>query len=257
MNQQNNSFCFCTLAFGSKYRLMAKELASDLEKYSPGTFLVIGTDKSSDFNNNKNIIAFKLHQQGILHCYNDRRFVIEKALASFQTVIHIDSDTKILGKIPERLEYSPGISGCYENLLKHISKYRQQDRGILEHVSLKLNINIENANWIGESLYIITKDGGKEQEFLQIWGLLASYLELKGMHSGDGNLMGLAAAKVGWIVNNSENWHLLKQLTCHLDASQQKEKRSFGDNLNRRIGYHYRLNKTRLLALRNFNFYYR
>lgn len=257
MNQQNNNFCFCTLALGSKYRLMAKELASDLEKYSPETFLVIGTDKPSDFNKNKNIIAFKLHQQGILHCYNDKRFVIKKSLITFRTAIYIDADTRIIETIPNNIIFPSGIIGCSRNILEHISKYRPQDINKIKNIGVKLNIPLEKASWIGESLFMVTKDEGKEQEFLKIWDKMAIYLELRGMYSGEGNLMGLAAAKIGWEVTKSNIWEPFKQKTKHLDASSQRNKKSFWKNLKCKINYYYRLNKVRILALKNFNFYYR
>ncbi|NES87152.1 MAG: hypothetical protein F6K10_40810 [Moorea sp. SIO2B7] len=256
MNKQEKDFCFCTLALGSSYRKMAKELASDLEKYSPGTFIYIYTDQPEEFREQKNILAFKHYQKGIQRCSNDRRLVIEKVLSKFPIAIHIDADTKLLGNIPDNLEYSPGITGCYENLIKHVSKYRPQSMGIIKNVASKLNIPLENANWIGESLYIVARDGGREKEFLKMWGLIASYLELKGMHGGDGNVMGLAAAKVGWKIERSDSWETVNKLREHLDASHQIKRTSW-DNLKRRLGYHYRLNKARFTALKDFDFYYR
>lgn len=44
MVQQENKFCFCTLALGKKYRALALLLAKDIEKYSPHTSFVILTD---------------------------------------------------------------------------------------------------------------------------------------------------------------------------------------------------------------------
>jgi hypothetical protein len=44
MSQEQKSFCFCTLALGKKYRLLAQQLAKDLEENSPGTSIVIYTD---------------------------------------------------------------------------------------------------------------------------------------------------------------------------------------------------------------------
>jgi hypothetical protein len=68
--------------------------------------------------------------------------------------------------------------------------------------------------------------------------------------------MGLAAAKAGWQAR-SEEWQKLKGAVTHQDASDIPYKRSFLDKQVRRIRYHWRLNKARLLALKDFNFYYR
>lgn len=257
MNYQEKDFCFCTLALGYRYRLMAKQLAEDLDKYSPGTFLIIYTDQPNDFKDSKNIIAFKHHQKGILHCYNDKRLVLEQALLKFNIAIYIDSDTTIVENIPNNIQCSTGIAGLSKNMITHVSRYRPKDVDKIINIANKIGVLPQDVNWIGESLFMISRDGNKGKEFLEMWGLVASYLELKGMHSGEGTAMGLAAAKVGWQVETNDSWESLKRSTQHLDASQQRSKGSFGHSLKRRLGYHYRLNKARLIALKNFDFYYR
>ncbi len=255
MEQQKENFCFCTLALGTKYRELAKNIAIDLEKYAPGIYFVVGTDHPQDFQQQKNIISVKLYQQGILHCYNDKRIILEKSLLQFTSAIYIDADTKIVGYIPTKINFPPGIVGCYRNILTHVSKYRPQDLDKLRTVANKLNITFESANWIGEALFIVTKDDGKEQEFFATWKKIALYLQLRGMHAGEGNTMGLAAAKVGWQVSKNE-WAKLKDLVQHLEASRNSRKSTLWQQLTKKIGYHYRLNKNRLLALKDFNFYY-
>lgn len=255
MNTSDN-FCFCTLAFGAKYHLMAKELAHNLQQYSPETKLIVGTEKPHDFKSEENIIAFKLTQQGVLHCYNDKRFVLEKALAQFRTAIYIDADTKITKTIPNNIVFPSGMIGCHKNMLQHISKYRPQDLEKLTTMAAKLKINFEQAQWIGESLFIVTRDEGKEKDFLKTWSKLATYSELRGMYSGEGSIMGLAAAKVGWQISRDEVWDILKEMTQHFDASRQRSQQPFWYYLQSKAAYHYRLNKMRILALKDFNFNY-
>ncbi|NEQ72301.1 MAG: hypothetical protein F6K23_03935 [Okeania sp. SIO2C9] len=263
MSNSTKDFCFCTLVLGQRYREIAKELIRDLEKYSPGTSLVICTDEPDDFSKYQNVIAFKHQQQGILFCFNDRRFVFQAALSLFRVAIHIDADTKIVDTIPEDIKWNPGITGGRGNLMQHFNKYHSHRFADLKKVADKLHISEEsfnNASWIGESLYAIVRDEGREIEFLETWGKIATYMELKGFHVGDGNLMGLAAAKVGWNVNStvdSEAWQKLDRVRKHWDASHSRPKTKFWDKLGKRIGYHYRLNKTRIMALKDFEFYYR
>ncbi|MCL1466743.1 hypothetical protein [Argonema galeatum] len=256
MNESEKYFCFCTLALGSKYRNLAKELAADLEKYSRLTKVVIYTDNPEDFREVKNVLAFKHRQKGILHCYHDKRFVLQKALSMFRAAIYIDADTRILADVPD-IEWEPGITGRYENLSEHISKFRPQSMDLMKSVADKLDISWEKANFIGESLYIIARDEGREEYFFTEWDRIGNYLELKGMYGGEGNAMGLAAAKVGWTVKKNEGWEHLNKIRKHLDASYGKGQITFWENWRRRLGYHYRLNKARLAALKNFNFYYR
>lgn len=259
MIQEQKDFCFCTLALGQRYRDITKELAKQLETYSPGTSLVIYTEKPNDFSSYKNVMAFEHHQQGILHCYNDKRFLCQKAISLFEVAIYIDADTRILESLPKDIEWKPGLTGRQKNLVEHVKKYRPHSLPILKKLADKLNISDESfnsSNWIGESLFILVRDRGKEIEFLETWGKISKYAELKGMHAGEGSLMGLAAAKVGWVIHG-EAWQKLSGITQHWDASRSKPKPTFWENLQKRMGYHYRLNKTRIMALRDFDFYYR
>lgn len=259
MTQKQKNFCFCTLALGQRYRDITKELVKDLETNAPGISLVIYTEKPNDFSSHKNVIAFKHHQQGILHCYNDKRVLCQKAISLFPVAIYIDADTRILESLPEDIEWKPGITGRHKNLVEHVSKYRASSLPILQKLADKLNIYDESFNssgWIGEALFIIVRDNGKEIEFLETWGKISKYAELRGMHAGEGSLMGLAATKVGWVIN-SEAWQKISRVTQHWDASRSKPKATYWDRLQKRIGYHYRLNKSRIMALRDFEFYYK
>ena len=255
--QFTQDFCFCTLAIGSKYRKMVLDLSIDLKTYAPNTAIVVGTDEPKDFNKTNNIISFKLIQRGIFTCYNDKRFVLQKALSQFEQAIYIDADTRVIKSIPQIVKCNSTLVGCNKNVIEHMSRYRPKDIQYMQHLAHKLDINLDGVKWIGESLFIVSKDNGKEQEFIDIWGKLARYLELRGMHSGEGNIMGLAAAKVGWKVQNTDAWKQLKQTTQHLDASHQTSHKTVIAHWQRRLKYHYRLNKARLLTLKDFDFYYR
>ena len=256
MTAKEKDFCFCTLALGKKYRDLAKNLAVDLKKYAPGIFFVVGTDRVQDFTNYDNAIAFRLYQEGILHCYNDKRTVIKECLKQFEKAIYIDADTKITEPVPLSIDCPTGIVGCHKQMLPHIKQYRSKDVPYIMEIADKLDIDIDRVKWVGEALFMVKKDGGKEQEFLDTWEKIARYLELKGINSGEGNIMGLAAAKVGWDIDRTDSWKTLKHLVNHLDASTQKTPKSLWNKLEKRLGYHYRLNKNRLIALQDYSFYY-
>ena len=249
--------CFCTFALGKPYQVMAKKLADDFVTFGRDITLLVGTDNPRTFDTYSNIWAYKHEQVSALHCYNDRRFLLEKAFTKFSTAITIDADTKLTGPLPTSFSFQPGIDAGSENLIEHMTKYRPEDLHIIEKAAIKLNVPITKALWIVESLLIVTADEGKEKEFIRVWGNLASFVEINGMHSGDGNLMGLAALKAQIGVQCSDNWRKIDQIRQHLDASGERKEKTAWQKLQRRFQYHYRLNKTRLLALRNFDFYYR
>lgn len=253
----NNNYCFCTLALGERYRAMAKELAKDIERHAPGVKFVVLTDKPRDFSGNSNVLAFKHSQKNAWHCGNDKRFAVLKALAFFKTAIFIDADSRIVAEVPRDISWRSGISGAHESLIKHLTKYNPERLGIVNRLAAKLNISIDEIEWIGESLYIVTADSeGGELVFLDEFGRIGNYLELKGIHQQEGIQMGLAAAKAGWQVR-SEEWAKLKAVITHQDASDIPYKQSFLQKQLRRFRYHYRLNKARIAALRDFGFYYR
>lgn len=250
------SFCFCTLALGHKYRVLTQELAADLEKFADGISLIVYTDDPKDFHKHKNVIAVKHYQQGILHCYNDKRFVMEMGLSKFSAAIYIDADTRIKSPIASDLTFKPGITaGHSENLMTHATKYNPERIPHFQNIASKLNLKIETVDYIGESLFILTCDEGKEIEFLKRWGKIAKYFELHGIHSGEGNAMGLAAAEIGWTVH-TDNWQQIKDVTEHLDASHWSNKITKITKLKKRLAYHYRLNKSRIMALQNHQFFY-
>ncbi len=256
MITQQKEFCFCTLALGKTYRLFTQQLAKDLEKNSPGTFLVIYTDEPKDFTSHANVLAFKHRQQGILLCYHDKRLVMAEALVKFTAAIFIDADTRILSPLPEDLKWQPGITvGHRENLVEHVSKYTPERLPPLKNVASKLNLSLETTTYVGESLFVIARDEGREIEFFKYWGKIGRYLELKGIHSGEGNVIGLAAAKVGWTIRK-DGWQSLKNVTKHLDASYARTQQSFWDKWKMKFGYHYRLNLAKISALQDFKFFY-
>ncbi|MGH1396062.1 MAG: hypothetical protein ACRAVC_18840 [Trichormus sp.] len=268
MISQKKDFCFCTLALGNKYRSLAKELANGLKTYFPKTTLLVYTDAPQDFREQDNILAFKHHQKGIRYCYNDKRFVIGEALSRYNSAIFVDADTKIVASIPEDIEWLPGItSGNFLHIFEHSRNKRVSKRlEIIRKLGVKLGIPLENTNYVHEDLFIITRDGGKEQEFIKQWGIIANYFELNHIHTGEGNCIGLAATKVGWTVQ-SHNLEPLKKAVKHTFASRQPDSKTFWDKLKdpkavsykikNQIGYYYRLNLARLQTLTNFDFYYR
>jgi len=251
-----NDYTFCTLALGQRYCLLAKKMSENLSQYSPGHKLVVLTDDPKVFSNCNNVIPMFFRQRSVLHCYHDKRFAIEHALQLSDTAIMIDVDAGFEDEIAN-LTFQPGIECSSENLIKHVTKWTPERLGTLYKVAKKIGVDIESADWIGEAVFVVTKDGGKEQEFLKFWGQIGRYLELNKIHAGSGNAIGLAAAKVGWIPRKSDAYLHLNSLWNHFDASQQRRAPSLRQRLRRKAAFHYRLNLERFKALQDFEFYYR
>ncbi|MEM6453396.1 MAG: hypothetical protein AAF703_24165 [Cyanobacteria bacterium P01_D01_bin.105] len=258
--------CFSVLALKPKYRSLAKNLASDLARLSPDIPIVVGTDAPEAFRQHDNVQAFKLNKTGVLHCYNDKRFVIAKALQTFTTVVQIDADTRLNEPIPSNIDPVAGIGGSYlANMVAHSEKYNRKRLGHLKKLAHKLELTPDSVTFVGEALFAVTVKGDQMQKFFYEWDRIARYLEINGVHAGEGNAIGLAAAKSGLTITAPTWISNIKKSSEHLDASRITAPKSATpklyspklEKLQRSLSFHYRLNRSRLIAVRHFNFYYR
>ncbi|MEH2063196.1 MAG: hypothetical protein V7K50_13190 [Nostoc sp.] len=294
MSQEEKEFCFCTLALGKRYRSHALLLAQDIEKHSPGTKLVILTDKPQEFSKFSHILAFS-HQQQSIGCYHDKRFVIAQALLLFNTCIFVDVDIRILDKVASNLKYLPGVTArSCTSIVKHNQAYigsvndlhkpkRIRDLEIVNKLAQKLDLNLEDNSiqFVMEMLFVVTRQDEREIEFLKHWKTIALYCELNGFYGAEGYAIGLAAAKAGlpvrWDAMDGivyfKDWverQKIKKGQANPDETliyfQQHEAIEYRKNsifqklvrkLDKFIGYYYRSLCLRLTALSNFNFYYR
>ncbi|MEH1783154.1 hypothetical protein [Nostoc sp.] len=216
MIQSEKNFCFCTLALGKKYIALACLLAKDIEIHSPNTYLIVLTDDPEEFSRYSQVLAFKHQQQGV-KCYHDKRFAIAKSLSLFNSCIFIDSDMRILASVPEDMQWllTPGISAraCMD-MPKKFAKVLAgtansklvREFAVVQDATKMLNLEAswKDINFVHEYLFSVTKDSGKEIEFLNQWEVLANYFELNGIYEGEGNAIGLAAYKAGLTVRWSE-----------------------------------------------------
>lgn len=280
MNHNQQKVCFGTLALGKNYCSLARELAKDLAKYSPTTPLVVLTDRPQDFNTYKNVLAYK-HQQQSIGCYHDKRFVIAKGLSEFDVCIFIDADMRILEPVTQSLEWQPGITShtVWTNIYKH--NKNQFEIRLLEQMTNKLKLDLSEISFVHECLFVVTKDSGKELEFLKIWDKIAPYFELNGFYRGEGHSIGIAAAKSGLEIHKNS----MKEITFFKDKIVLQKIKTQEEDLEKTKVY-FELQKTleypqknlakkiidksgkiirhiwlsfqlKITTLKDFNFYYR
>ncbi|MDJ0732745.1 MAG: hypothetical protein QNJ47_01450 [Nostocaceae cyanobacterium] len=293
MIQVETKFCFCSLALGKKYRSLALLLARDIAKYSPNTYFVILTDKPTDFTQQENVLAFKHRQKGV-KCYHDKRFVIAKALSLYNSCIFMDADMRILAPVPQNIKWiqEPGITarGCEIMTKKHAkaitgnAKERlRREFKVTQNAADKLNLEIENPNikFVYEYLFAVTKDSGREIEFLKQWDKIAPYFELNGVYDAEGNAIGLAAAKaslpVRWsemegisffkdrteLIRIKKGQSKMHEMSIYFEEQRMIEhaKGSILEKvilkISKNIRYLYSVLHLKVFALSNFDFYYR
>ncbi|NJL39063.1 MAG: hypothetical protein HC899_21665 [Leptolyngbyaceae cyanobacterium SM1_4_3] len=194
MKSETKNFCFGTLALGQKYRSLALDLTSDIQQYSPNTIFLVLTDQPSDFDHYAHVLAIKHRQQGV-YPYHDKRFVISEAIARFETCIFIDADMRILGQVPDDMDWNTGITArTGSSIIKHKGK-KKRDFELISKAADKLELHLEGVKFVHEFLFTVKRSAGREIEFLEHWDAIAAFFELNGFYAGEGNAIGLAAAK--------------------------------------------------------------
>lgn len=196
MNSQSDpDFCFCTLAIGKRYRQHALMLAEDLHQHSPKTLLVVLTDQPKAFQLS-NTKAFK-HSLQSVGGYHDKRFAIEKALQFSRSCVFLDADVRILGTVPEQMNFPPGLTVRISSDITEPTR-PQPLLNATQQASKRLCVSLEGVRCFHEAMFAVTCQNGAEQEFLKLWGELADEFELRGWYRNEGCVAAIAAAKAGF-----------------------------------------------------------
>ena len=127
-------------------------------------------------------------------------------------------------------------------------------------------------------MFTVKKQGGAEINFLNLWQTISYFFEVQGFHAGEGNAMGLAAAKTGLMIrfdsedkfpffkDNIEKVRIkhgqsnIKDKNIYFDTHKKIEypKRPFWkkaiDKLTKKAVFLYRFLKVRYLANKDIEF---
>ena len=293
MNLEQKDFCICTYVAGKTYRALAKNLIADLAKYAPEIPFIIYTDKPQEFQNYSNVLVFGHKRQGVLY-YHERRFAIQKALSMFESCMYIDSDVRICAPIPQR-KWLPGITArSCSKMTKHFQEMMNKNNPppakavkrfeVFKKMSSKFDVdmNTENVTWINEFLFVVTKDSGREEEFLKNWEKISLYAEINGLHKHPAYAMGLAATKANFEVRHdvmegvdffddriekiriAKGQANSKDKLQYFEAQKKIESQGFSifkriiKKVNSSIEYFYHSMRIKVTAiLSDYNFYYR
>jgi hypothetical protein len=130
---------------------------------------------------------------------------LEEALKEFETAIFVDADTRFRTR-PRLPQFRPGIvitKVLQTSIADHLTRWGTERRPVFEQLAVHLGGDVETlktAQWCSEALFAVTKDGN-EDKFLEAWHRAAEFLHSKGMYSGEGGAIGLAADCAGWTVD--------------------------------------------------------
>lgn len=209
--------CFCTLAIHLPYRRRAQLLISD----APAMHWIVLTDEPNDFvdlpvraiqhvPDGPMAIDFQAKLRGTgggrgAAAYHDKRFALKAALEQFDTAIFIDADSRF-NSLPRLPRFQPGIAvdrALDTSIADHLSRWGQARKPAFEQLAVELTgdaSTINSARWCSEALFAVTKDGN-ESKFFDAWERGARFLHDCEIFSGEGGVIGLAAAYAGWTVD--------------------------------------------------------
>lgn len=229
---------FCTLAIHAPYRRRARLLCAD----APTVPWLVLTDEPEDFTG--------LAVQAIRHtptgpmavdyltrlprtgdgrgaaAYHDKRFALIAALQKSDTAIYVDADSRIarlprLGTFPSGLAVVPVVRKSVAEHLQTCGSWRMAAFvQLARHLTGNADI-LHSARWCHETLVAVTKDG-HESRFFAAWELGADFLQAAGVYSGEGGVIGLAAAYAGWTVD----YQALKRIAASIQHEGGGPKRT-------------------------------
>jgi len=209
--------CFCTLAIHPPYRRRARLLCAD----APQVPWFVLTDEPEDFADLP-VRAIRHAPTGPMAvdylaqlsktgegrgaaAYHDKRFALLAALEEFDTAIYFDADSRIvklptLSGLATRLAVLPVVR---KSVAEHLATCGSWRLPVFEGLARKFTGDVEilrRARWCHETLIAVTR-GDSTSEFFDAWSKGAEFLQTRGVYSGEGGVIGLAAAHVGWKVD--------------------------------------------------------
>lgn len=204
------------MAIHAPYRMRARQLC---QASLPAPWVVL-TDRPEDFadlpvrtiaHQPTGPMALDFVRQGIATgdgrgapAYHDRRFLLQAALERFDTAIQLDADIQVSG-LPPIPRYPPGLvvlPVARHSVAVHLETSGAWRRPAFIDLARDLtgdDFILSRARWCHEGCYAVTRDG-REAAFFEAWDRGARFMQARGMFSGEGGVMGLAAAVAGWPV---------------------------------------------------------
>ncbi len=209
--------CFCTLAIHRPYRERARRLVSGASALP----WVVLTDEPDDFADLP-VRAIRHAPTGPMAvdylarlpptgqgrgaaAYHDKRFAILGALQGFDTALYVDADTRIrnlppLGVFPAGISVLPVVVKTIAEHLQSAGAWRKPHfEELARHLTGDTAI-LSVARWCHETFVAVTRDG-RESQFFEAWSRAADFMQSRGVYSGEGGVIGLAAAIAGWTVD--------------------------------------------------------
>ena len=208
---------FCTLAIHEPYRRRAIRLCRDAPELrwvvltdEPDDFATLGIDARKHLPTGPMAVDYLTSMAPTgegrgAAAYHDKRFAIQAALENSDTAIYVDADSRIVDlRVPDF--FPPGL--CVlpvvrKSVAEHLETCGPWRLPYFKDLATQLSGGPEilgTAKWCHEALIVVTRDG-RESKFFDSWSIAAELVQSRGLFSGEGGVIGLAAACAGWSVD--------------------------------------------------------
>lgn len=215
--EHHMSVGFCTLAIHPPYRRRARALCSD----APGASWIVLTDEPDEFADLP-VRAIRHAPTGPMAvdylrtlpptgnsrgaaAYHDKRFALEAVLRDHDTAIFLDADSRF-DAIPPKPQCPPGLAvaplvrNSIAGHLESCGAWRYPSFVALAQHLTGGEAVLTQARWCHETCIAVTKDG-RERRFFEVWQQAAAFMQARAVFSGEGGVIGLAAACAGLTVD--------------------------------------------------------
>ena len=251
---------FCTLAIHRPYRDRAKRLILDQPDFS----WTVLTDDPEDFSE---LPAKPVHHSptgpmatdylsgrvaidgdGTANAqpkkfraaaaYHDKRFALIAARKRHRTAVFLDADARLQGAVrAEEFNFRPGL-GTTPVVQQSIHQHLQECgswrlphlEALADHLSLAEGA-LDRAFFCKETILSFTEHPAEEQ-FFALWGKAADFMQKRGIFTGEGGVIGLAAIASGVDVD----FESLAKLACLVEHEGGGAKVACPSKLNVRPG---------------------
>ena len=209
--------CFCTLAIHAPYRRRARRLCAETPQLSwrvltdePDAFAGLPVRAVRHAPTGPMAVDYleRIPPTGGGNgaaAYHDKRFALLSGLEDFDTAIFVDADSRI-GALPPLGVFPPGLAVLpvvRKSVAEHLETCGPWRMPVFVELARHLTGDtaiLQSARWCHETCIAVTKDG-RESDFFAAWGRAAEFLQARGVYSGEGGVLGLAAACAGWTVD--------------------------------------------------------
>lgn len=219
-----STFAFCTITYGDKYLQLGDTIINQLTS-TGHTFYVLTTDPER-YATNKNVVAIKYKYP--FFSFHQKRLIVRECLKKFDTAIFLDADVVLKGefnfKVFETVQPGLHIFATFGNIgltflntdnppcrgpnLRN-TKYGDDGRRLLDALGYKYKRDFHGTpdylEHFLEGKWMLSRDDGREQTFLDCWEKLVNLCEetdirlgfTNSIGAGEGAAMAIAAFNSG------------------------------------------------------------